>query len=1001
MIIMDADTDVLDGNIAPQSLVRASTNYDGWDPTSIFNSNSKSHNSVNMNDTDIVNITADKSGKVNKINLAGAEISDWDHTPNTKAADIPSSTEAEEDDDGDDDNVHGNSDDENENSNVSMLNESMDSLMYTKTDIKINTLSLSIDSIQGNNNQNAAVLQDDLHMTAESASFLNDSLHPTVREQQQSNEDNNDDDDAFFDSLAITRSKLADTVRNINDESVDNTNSSRNNNIFTPLTARKVADETFAATYFQRLFRGHLGRKQYCRKQLHLEREKLKSKEKKFQEKMNRIEVNSVNNNNTSSNAAAAATTVTQIPDSSIGSHNLANSDEDVVIHKVIKRDVQKAMTVYTQELVNNNSSSNLRRSANDLLALGDVLENADEGDEGWSHHEYDGAERIASFPSETGIYIDYCNRNMNVDDSTINKTVTSANHLLTNTSVDTETVYFSMNANHYPSRQQSHIDTQLSDDSLVDDTMDDDSIVIPVVVPPAKPPQVTTAPVKKIGIKDLQLITPPQEHSSNDIKQPYQKEVPMVHQPNRLHAKRVSSATIIQRVYRGYRGRLTAQHRKQLLISRFKCMNCGRFEQGGAYCKECGHKKGRRNSANANRKNPELYQELPPSDDNSNHQKQQQQRQNIPHQHQQAIQQHQPQQQRNSNQRNPRNAIDGDRRVRAVPYPSPPPLVVTIDHQSPSTLPHIGKPPRPSVTSVKGNKEQLPLSNTLEGTAMELRLLAELEELDAMRERKLEEECSMLDRKYRERMGRDVSMKGMVTNTSKRAISEPPIPRTNVQQQKQAVLVAGQQPAIEKATKEPKKEVKEKLAFGPGARDYRAKPVINNSIVEKKKSVPNNKVDSVDEIVASSPYDNINAPAVQPIDPIYLLGIPNTDKRLRHISIGQDVSYLNGYQERAKKQNNSKRQNNSDKNDGINYDDNSAFGGYSDGGLRQKGHRAHDGIALLEETCSLPALIKPMSKDEKKKAAIQENKMNRHKSTMSAPPRLYDEKLPQLVNYY
>ena len=57
---------------------------------------------------------------------------------------------------------------------------------------------------------------------------------------------------------------------------------------------------------------------------------------------------------------------------------------------------------------------------------------------------------------------------------------------------------------------------------------------------------------------------------------------------------RRNAAALSIQRLFRGHVGRAAAAQRREKLrkLAAYQCLNCGRVERGGAYCKGCGRRK-------------------------------------------------------------------------------------------------------------------------------------------------------------------------------------------------------------------------------------------------------------------------------------------------------------------------------------------------------------------------------------------------------------------------
>jgi hypothetical protein len=236
----------------------------------------------------------------------------------------------------------------------------------------------------------------------------------------------------------------------------------------------------------------------------------------------------------------------------------------------------------------------------------------------------------------------------------------------------------------------------------------------------------------------------------------------------------RVFAATTIQRVYRGYLGRAIAGKRREQLsnVDRYKCRNCGRVEQGGVYCKGCGRKKSL----------PGQHKKRPA----------QQHQQEIPLPSQQPLQQQHPlqQQQQPPRKQNAQPIVESQPQVnanRAVGSNVKKPVVGTKQNNA-----------IPTDMNANNMNNNMRVSK---GTQEELLLLKELEELDRKAQQKLLDLQSM---------GEDES--------HHRGPRHQRSPKKQQQQQQQANVNAGGQ-------------VKEKLAFKAGAKDFRNQGDNNNNI--------------------------------------------------------------------------------------------------------------------------------------------------------------------------
>jgi hypothetical protein len=75
-------------------------------------------------------------------------------------------------------------------------------------------------------------------------------------------------------------------------------------------------------------------------------------------------------------------------------------------------------------------------------------------------------------------------------------------------------------------------------------------------------------------------------KHKDIGYSQQQQQQNHQLNHRNKIQhqLRRINAATTIQRVYRGHEARLVAEKRKEMLVDKFKCQNCGRIEQCGMF---------------------------------------------------------------------------------------------------------------------------------------------------------------------------------------------------------------------------------------------------------------------------------------------------------------------------------------------------------------------------------------------------------------------------------
>ena len=263
-----------------------------------------------------------------------------------------------------------------------------------------------------------------------------------------------------------------------------------------------------------------------------------------------------------------------------------------------------------------------------------------------------------------------------------------------------------------------------------------------------------------------------------NQVDQYHHNDLDPYNKKRRL--KRHKAATTIQRVFRGYLGRKRAVARKRLWVDKFKCPNCGRLEQTGVYCKGCGRR---------------IH--------NTNHDKG----------HNHNIKKQTPRQEKGLavNERIQKQKGD-DYKEKRVYEPAPiPHKKVTILPDKPErriSAPQSSQPSQPSRSHLSPRPSEVNNNNNLESTitlnSIERKLLDEINALDQKQklrvmEQKLEKDLYDLNDQLNHHG------KAPVRNKESK-LKERENNKPKPYEQKKVPTVN-----------------KEKLAFGPGAKDFRS----------------------------------------------------------------------------------------------------------------------------------------------------------------------------------
>ena len=379
--------------------------------------------------------------------------------------------------------------------------------------------------------------------------------------------------------------------------------------------------------------------------------------------------------------------------------------------------------------------------------------------------------------------------------------------------------------------------------------------------------------------------------HQQNQIDQ-YKKK---------RRIRRHRAAVTIQRFFRGYLGRKRAHARRKLWVDKFKCPNCGRLEQTGVYCKGCG----RRIHSEKGHLKKQAQSQAACSDRVSNRK------------HKQQREEQHPRDGHGRYERSSSNSRRGDPTEKSVKERG--------DHRGPaapsSQSPHVSHPYPSSRSQASPRRQEVvsqqqPPPASLESTvalnSIESRLLEEISALDRKQrlrivEKQLEKDIYDLDDQlhHHHHHGNNVKITSVANKESK--IKE-----------------------YEKSPKpEPQKKTpaatKEKLAFGPGAKDFRSRDVppigvkkkINNvegptSPVIKKVGLKLQKKSTDDE----SPSPHPRSDALGAVDK---LGVPPAAKGKGPVPIVLSPGYMHQFNKKGKpiiiNNNNNIRQKNGDDN--------------------------------------------------------------------------------------
>ena len=906
------------------NLVRASSDYPGWDPNSIFSGADGSGSTVA--------VSGDVSGKINSLEMpAGSSISGWGATGWKRIA--------------------GNNEGNDEGSLEIVGHEQLDDSLMEASRDSLNPNEQWKLTAHTNASNNKEFMQQIIGNNSAPDDSIRDSLDASENWKKVAGGADMDHiapDDSTRDSLDASENwkKVADpqsvrtqsTIKFSNPEISAMNNkmkhSYRNNNDDIEFDNRNAS-----VLGIQRLFRGHIGRKQASRQQLYAERERLKSREKMRNELLKRIDLDPASNADT------------------IGDNGIQILDDGVVMMKAYRKGLVEPVHIPTEQpVLHPIVTSPMNKAVDDVLYPANILELDEANNVGnrVSPSTHDSPlddslnpdQNNSSFPVEVGIYIDNTGGKENTAESSISvKSINAEDVTYINNNNHGTTTYFSIKK--VPSVEVTSNKTPPKSGFSVKDLIN--------LSPPA--PMIENAKVRspivsdedqlpKLHVPSIALpVLSPDEKAAIYNKQQYRQQSQVVQPPpahnNRalMQARRANAAITIQRVYRGHAARNLAKKRKAIWIHKYQCTNCKRVEQGGAYCKGCGHRK----NQSSNIKTPRsYYNQYSNNSLNTGGNK-------IPR---------------------PTAAVSSVPSEPVMPVSRPPEVVqrqvsnylppaveqVTPVHNPPQNRARLMKAPS---EKARLNNDKIGMENSLQMSAMERKLLMELEELDNIRQHNIELELQELDRQRirignnnQERLGRDDR------DGKKRAISEPPKSPRRVAAQKKADV-----------TKE-----KEKKAFGPGARDFRPPRPRPAAVVEAsvKPTTNINQVEVQRQWEAAVAIDIHKPNIVEHRDPVSNLGLPMKSPNAGIAEIIQGPSsYLREYHKRAHKP---KKSNRDGASVNTNDDDSStavsSYYAYSEAaGMNKKRDNNQENNGHAEETSSLPAISS--------------------RKTTSAPPRI------------
>lgn len=372
-----------------------------------------------------------------------------------------------------------------------------------------------------------------------------------------------------------------------NDDNYNNYDDNNNHDY-----GRNYNETNIAVTDIQRLVRGHLGRKAANRILLHNERNRLKMKQRMKAKYLEHVNDYTKNN------------TVTQSGDKDM---------KDVSFFKA-NRKVAPSMDKLTTEIIYDYIDNDATRKkpeeyhSNNNQHINILKLDIDQYNQ---HQEYRQSKELSpntKINDEEVHYFSMKNNKKNSPTSNINKYqnydhegtyVIRSNQLASPTKVP-----------HVAPEKKSLAIIHHTDDAKVKESKDAKSSGNIYANSNAN-----NSGIKSYGIKDLYAQTPSHVvpsilKSRNDpvveIKKPSPIELDKRYRNNHAEQyhhnevdpykrkslqRRHKAATLIQRVFRGFLGRKRAAARKRLWVGKFKCSNCGRLEQTGVYCKGCGRR--------------------------------------------------------------------------------------------------------------------------------------------------------------------------------------------------------------------------------------------------------------------------------------------------------------------------------------------------------------------------------------------------------------------------